>query len=382
VSNAQPAASALLQSGLRQRIIDVKQALALRHVLVGFASDTQGIAARLKDNPTQLPAESLTRLLALLPDPASASEHHRPLARLGTGMLSTTWLALGVTGLVTTKIFHQAVLPQAVDGERLLSRLQALTGGGHRYLVNYLAAERTQDGRIAVIEEYRQGRDCWQRSAAKGVTSEARALTILRQAAKGLALLHHDHRFHGNLHPGNILLDADGRAALSDYSFCTDADSPHPRPGWSATQLARHAWAAPEEFGEAPHGGAAADIYALGCIGFWLLSGSPPFDGSPENQVLQHAGADRPDVRELASGVSELTAKTLLKMMQRDPQARYPDARSLVHSLERNLDLLDQARVKTGAFTTPALEHRDRRDLVDDSGDGTGASSLVLMEPQ
>jgi serine/threonine protein kinase len=290
---------------------------------------------------------------------------------------------MGEKGLVTAKLFLPALVPQETDSDRLVSRLRSLQGSGQRYLVNFIAALRTQDGQVALIQEYRQGRDTKQRSAAKGVTSEARALTILRQAAKGLALLHHERRFHGNLRPGNILLDADGRAALGDYALCTDADQLQPRAGWSAVQLSRHSWAAPEEFGDGPRCGPEADIYALGCIGYWLMAGEPPFTGAPDRQMLQHLGAERPDVRLLANGVSELTAKTLLKMMQQDPQARYHDARSLVHSLERNLDQLDQVRVKTGAFTPPsALEHRDTRDLGDDSGDGSAASSLVLMEPQ
>lgn len=249
--------------------------------------------------------------------------------------------------------------------------------------MNDLAAVRLADGGVALVAEYRQGRDCWQRAAVKGLTSEARALTILRQAAKGLAILHHDRRCHGDLHPRNILLDSDGRAALGDYALCGDGDQPQPRSGWSSSALSRHAWAAPEEWGDAPRLAPEGDLYSLGCIGYWLMAGEAPFAGTPEKQRQQHAGAERPDVRELAKGVSELTAKTLLKMMQIDPAGRYHDARSLVHSLERNLDQLDQARVGTGVIATPsALERRETRDLRDDSGDGTAASSLVLMEPQ
>ncbi len=385
MSNAQPAASALLQAALRQRVIEVKQALALRHILVGLGTDVVGLRTRLLENPTALDDAILVRLLELLPPAGDVPAHDAPfypLARLGSGPTGVSWLALGVTGLVVAKVVHPALLPGAGDAERLLARLQALCGGGHRYLVNYLHAVRNPDGGVALLCEYRQGRDCWQRAAAKGLASEARALTILRQAAKGLAVLHHDRGCHGDLHPRNVLLDADGRAALGDYALCGDGDLPHPRPGWGAGALARHAWAAPEAHGDQPRLAPEGDLYSLGCIGYWLMAGAAPFSGSPEQQLQQHQGADRPNVRELAPGVSELTAKTLLKMMQIDPAARYHDARSLVHSLERNLDQLDQARVGTGVIATPsALERRETRDLRDDSGDGEAASSLVLMEP-
>ena len=67
MSIAQPAASALLQAGLRQRLIDVKQALALRHVLVACGDDPQAVVARLAQNPTHLPEPAAQQLVGLLP---------------------------------------------------------------------------------------------------------------------------------------------------------------------------------------------------------------------------------------------------------------------------------------------------------------------------
>lgn len=88
-------------------------------------------------------------------------------------------------------------------------------------------------------------------------------------------------------------------------------------------------------------------------------------------------------MRLCAEGVSELTAKTLLKMMMQDPSTRYESAHALVHSLERDLDELDRGHVGSAPLRQPsALELRDRRDLRDDSEDGSSASSLILMEPQ
>ena len=75
-----------------------------------------------------------------------------------------------------------------------------------------------------------------------------------------------------------------------------------------------------------------------------------PTSGQRQGSV---AGADRPDVRERAPGVRELTAKTLLKCMQIDPAQRYENALALVHSLERNLDLLDRPQKDTEPVTKP-----------------------------
>jgi serine/threonine protein kinase len=361
--NQQAAATALLQAALRRRLVSVKEALALRHVLAGCGTDAQAVRGRLAHLPGQVSEATARALLELLP-PADAVDPapYTRLAHLGDGKLGSTWLGLGQTGLVVLKRFAADRLSDATAAT-LAKELEPLLGSGHRYLVNYLALARGDDGCWTLVQHYRQGRDAAQRGEIKGEASEARALTVLRHAAKGLAQLHHLGLSHGHLHPGNVLLDGDGRAALGDYAL----GGPAAAPRWNAAWLGRHAWAAPEEFAERPVGGPAADIYALGCIGWWLLTGAPPFPGSTDRQVQQHQGADRPDVREHAPGVSDMTAKTLLKCMQIAPTQRYADARALVHSLERNLDLLDRPQRDTEPLAKVAH--------------GNGQSSLLLEEP-
>lgn len=363
--NAQPAATALLQAALRRRLVSVKEALALRHVLAGCGDDPQAVRRRLGHGPEQVSAATNAELLKLLPeDGASPVAGARPLALLGSGRLGTSWLAQGQAELVVVKELHRQLLPSSADAERLATDLEPLMQGGQRYLVAYLAVDAA---RPALVQRYRQGRDATQRAEIKGEASEARALTLLRQAAKGLAQLHHLGRSHGHLHPGNILLDADGRSALSDWALAVDAGGSL-RPGWDARALARQAWAAPEELAAKPQTGPAADFYALGCIAFWLLAGEPPFTGTPAEQAAAQASAPRPDVRERSQGVSEITAKTILKCMQVDPAERYGDARALVHSLERNLELLERPVQDTDRAVKPAAEG--------------GRSTLALREPE
>ena len=139
------------------------------------------------------------------------------------------------------------------------------------------------------------------------------------------------------------------------------------RPGWEAQALGRQAWAAPEELTVAPKTSPSADLYALGCIAFWLLAGEPPFAGTPAEQAAAQASSPRPDVRERSAGVSEITAKTILKCMQVDPAERYGDARALVHSLERNLELLERPVQDTDRALKPVAD---------------GPSTLALREPE
>ena len=152
--NQQPAASALLQAALRRRLISVKEAMALRHVLAGCGDDPQAVRQRLSHGPGQISAETNRDLLALLPDAqAPAIESYRRLAQLGSGRLATSWLGLGQIGLVVIKELHASLVPQP---EIFIDDIQPLLGGGHRYLVPYLTVTRSADGGVALVQHYRQ----------------------------------------------------------------------------------------------------------------------------------------------------------------------------------------------------------------------------------
>jgi serine/threonine protein kinase len=334
------AASALLQAALRRRIISTKEALSLRHVLAGTYASTQAVHNRLALLPGQISPQTAQELIALLPTTAvSAVEHYQHLARLGKNAVCETWLAQGPDGLMVLQHFspHLCASFTAERNEKLLRR-------EGRYFIPYRAWLRDLAGAPVLIQDYRQGRDASERQLIKGEASETRALILMRHAAKGLAELHQAGITHGALHPRHILLDSDGRAALTHYGFAVDEQ--RQRPEWSPEKIGTLDFSAPELCADhsetAGELSAAVDIYALGCIGYWLMSGHAPFSGTPETMRMQHRVAARPDVRDHAPGISEITAKTLLKAMQIDPQARYVSAQAFIHSLERNLALLQR----------------------------------------
>ena len=347
-----PAVSALMQVALRRRLVDAERAVQLAGELADCATP-DALSTRLAVHHSP---ESIV-LRELLPGgrlPGAGA--YRPLACLGQGRTASTWLGVGVDGAkaLVLKFYHPSRIKPGAEVELFVRDVAPLIGKEHRYLVGYLDAFAADDGRAVLVQQYVAGSDLAARSVIKGAMPEAKALTVLRQASKGLIELDHLGVVHGMLHPGNVLIDSDHRARLTDYGLAFGRTLQSVRQGWDARSLMLHAWAAPETFLAPPRMLNASDIYAFGCIAFWLLGGKPPFPGTPEQQALQHAQAARPDVRAHTPSVSEITAKTLLKAMQPEPVQRYARAVELTASLQRNLERLHGATPGTaGPEGTP-----------------------------
>lgn len=336
---ATSATTALLQAAMRRRLVSRERAMDIGRSLAGATStgEIDQLLARMS-----APEAPMLRQLLPHEDPLLTAPYVR-LACLGEGRTASTWLGIDAAGEpVVIKLMHRNRLPPGSDVELFLRDVEPLMNISSRCLVSYRAAFAATDGRAVLVSEYVPGRDLGSRQATKGGLAEDRALPLLAEVARGLAQIEQLGCVHGMLHPGNILLDHDGNARVSDYGLAFGRILHTARRGWDARSLMLQAWSAPEALDTPAQMLTAGDCYSFGCIAYWLLSGKPPFPGTPAQQSEAQANASRPDVRRLAPKVSEITAKTILKAMQVAPAARYHHAAGLVRSLTRNQEHLLQ----------------------------------------
>jgi hypothetical protein len=84
--------------------------------------------------------------------------------------------------------------------------------------------------------------------------------------------------------------------------------------------------------------GPAADLYALGCTLYHMLTGAPPFDGDDSITVLirQIGETPRPP-HELTAGLPQLVSRLVMRLLAKDPGKRLPAARTLAGAIQRLL---------------------------------------------
>ena len=159
------------------------------------------------------------------------------------------------------------------------------------------------------------------------------ALRICREVASGLDALHAAQLYHRDVKPANILLDETETAYITDFGLAKDSQgSLLTRPGQT---LGSVDYMAPEQIRSDEISGA-TDVYALGCVLFECLSGSPPFADRQGMRVLwAHLQDAPPDPAEARPGLPPAMAAALLRALEKEPSARPASASEFVDSVAR-----------------------------------------------
>jgi ABC-type branched-subunit amino acid transport system substrate-binding protein/streptogramin lyase len=202
------------------------------------------------------------------------------------------------------------------------------------------AGER--DGQLYIAMRYVEGDDLRTLLDREGKLSPDRALGMLAQIADALDAAHRRGLVHRDVKPGNVLLDEDGHAYLSDFGITKQV-------GGASTDTGRVAgtldYLAPEQIrGEAVDG--RTDCYALACVLYECLSGAPPFRRDTEAETLwAHLQGEPPSLRG-HPGVDPVLRKALAK----DKQGRNESCGELLAAASRAL-----------GFEAPVQRARRRR---------------------
>jgi hypothetical protein len=162
-----------------------------------------------------------------------------------------------------------------------------------------------------------------------------RAAALVAELARVVALLHRRGIIHQDIKPRNILVDELGRPRLIDFGLArlhhAWSDTPDGPSGGTLTYMA------PEQArGESERIGQAADIFALGGVLHFLLTGRAPFTGRTTAEVWARAERCDLDAEELRRAkVPRRLERICLKAMAAEPDDRHPTADALARELEQ-----------------------------------------------
>ena len=232
---------------------------------------------------------------------------------------------------VALKVLRPELAADPVQVDRFVREARLLMELRHPHLVQGLRVAK-EGGTIFFAMERLPGRSLQDVLAADGRLDEATALQAVVDVAGALGELHKRGLVHRDVKPGNVLWSEDRGAVLIDLGFAVPRDAGG---GDAETTAGTVHYIAPEQ---ARGGGALdvrADIYALGATLYHLVTGSLPFEGETNDEVLakqllESLSGER--IRDLA--LSPQLHYFLEKMMAKEPEIRFQDPAHLQREVE------------------------------------------------
>jgi DNA-binding NtrC family response regulator len=268
------------------------------------------------------------------------------IERIGSGGMGEVWLARHqlLARPAAVKIVHEAALGAAEDSaatrQRFAREAHVTAELQSPHTVQLFDFGMTDAGSFYYVMERLRGIDLQRMVERHGPLPAERVVFLLKQACLSLSEAHALGLVHRDIKPGNLFVCRLGQ----QFDFLKVLDfGVVSRRGRGSTAsitapgllLGTPAFLAPELVSQKPFDGR-VDIYSLGCVAFWLLTGRPPFEGADAMAVLvQHSSTEptppsevceRPVPKDLDALVVECLAK--------DPARRPAGAEQLAIRLD------------------------------------------------
>ncbi|OGO15756.1 MAG: hypothetical protein A2Z14_01545 [Chloroflexi bacterium RBG_16_48_8] len=199
--------------------------------------------------------------------------------------------------------------------------------------------------RYFIVMEYVDGTDLKSFIRESNRTQISKTLDLMIQICEGVGYAHRAGLVHCDLKPQNILVSPDGRAKVTDFgiSLALAAINPEER-----TDVV---WGSPKYFAPEQAAGTApspsSDVYALGVILYEMLTGKLPFEGeSAEGLAELHQTSPPPSPRCFNEQISPTLESILLKVLSKEPAARYRTADQLGRILKTLIDMDDKPNLQ------------------------------------
>ncbi len=204
---------------------------------------------------------------------------------------------------------------------------------------------RTPDGLLYYAMELLDGANLETIVKRTGPMPPARAVHVLTQIAGSLAEAHDLHLIHRDVKPANVLLCVRGGrpdvAKVVDFGLVKVLDKDDPQATRSDIVAGTPLFLAPESITHPDRVDARSDLYSLGCVAFFLLTGRQVFEGNTTVEICaHHLHTDPEPPSKFIKGIPEELDGIVMDLLQKEQNKRPKSA----HALLRRLDELKLGR--------------------------------------
>lgn len=264
---------------------------------------------------------------------------YRLLREIGRGGMGQVYLAehLTMERRVAIKVVSASLPEKAID--LFLNEVRAIAALDHPNIVHAFNVDR-QEGQFYLVMEYVDGQTLDRIVEEVGSLPWPKAADIVRQAALGLGYAHGQGIIHCDLKPANLIVNLEGAAKLLDLGLARLPGSRRnasPQAGPTTDDVIGSVdYMAPELAANPAHVDYRVDIYSLGCVLFFCLTGRPPFAaGTLAERILKHQVSPPPDLQAIRPDIPRSLGEIFRRAVAKSPSERFSSAAEMARALEQ-----------------------------------------------
>jgi serine/threonine protein kinase len=282
---------------------------------------------------------------------SDAWEHEQIVARIGSqfqvvreigrGGMGVVFLArdIALHRLVAIKVLRQEFASSEEHRERFRREARMTARLSHPNIVpvhtfGEVETDTAGEPLVYIVMKYVHGESLAERMRRERTIPAVAAQRILRDLSLALESAHRDGVVHRDLKAENILLEhTSGRAMLTDFGVALQRSLDPVRSDASRAFGTPHYMSPEQAAGELDIDGR-SDLYSVGVLGYYMLSGVLPFDGQTfEMLAAQHIAERHEPLASLAPSAPEALCEAIERSMEKDRGARWRSARELADAL-------------------------------------------------
>ena len=287
-----------------------------------------------------------------VPDPVDAAADTELLARveralapqyevegeLGRGGMGIVYRARDtrLKRTVAVKLLPPELAYRTEIKSRFLREAEMAAQLSHPNIVPIYSVDE-KDGLVYFIMACVDGDNLGKQMATRGPLPVAEVRRIMREVAGALAFAHARKFIHRDIKPDNILIDKDdGRAIVTDFGIARAVqDGAETRLTATGIAIGTPAYMSPEQCAGEREIDGRSDLYALGTLGYQMLAGRLPFEANSTPALLVKQLSEKPlPIVERRPDTPPDLAGIIMRLLEKDPSARYADAQELVAALD------------------------------------------------
>lgn len=286
--------------------------------------------------------------------------NYRLLERLGAGGMGIVFKAehLYIPRPVAIKLIPQTATEDPKLLRRFHSEIWSVAQLQHPNIVGaidageFVSTDPWSQHLHYFVMDYVAGDNLEDHIAKHGPMKAPIACDLIYQVASALDEAHKFQLVHRDIKPSNIMVTPEGQAKLLDFGLVRHSNHRLTDPG---TAVGTIDFLSPEQARDASSVDIRADIYSLGATLYWCLTGLKPFpsDGNMLNRLLERQLQGAPSARSQRGDISPELDSVIVRMMELEPEHRYPTPQAAMRALIPFLQTRSAPRSSSLVKVTP-----------------------------